>query len=107
VDELESAGLWDKTILLVSSDHWWRINVWRNEGSWTAEEAAVSGNQIDNRIPFLLKLKNQHEGMTYDQSFNTIVTHDLILALLSGKLATPREVAAWIDQHRTIQKTPY
>jgi hypothetical protein len=104
---LENAGLWDKTTLLLSSDHWWRINLWRNEGRWTAEEAAVSGNQIDNRIPFLLKLKNQREGMTYGKAFNTIVTHDLILALLRGELATPREVAVWIDQHGALQKTPY
>jgi hypothetical protein len=104
---LENAGLWDKTTLLVSSDHWWRINVWRNEGRWTAEEAAISGNQIDNRIPFLLKLKNQREGMTYDQAFNTIVTHDLILAVLRGELATPREVAVWLSQRGGIQKTPY
>jgi hypothetical protein len=104
---LESGGLWDKTTLVVSSDHWWRINVWRNEGRWTAEEAAVSGNQIDNRIPFLLKLKNQREGMTYGKAFNTIVTHDFILALLRGELATPREVAVWFDQHSTLQKTPY
>jgi hypothetical protein len=104
---LESAGLWDKTTVLVSTDHWWRINIWRNEGRWTPEEAAVSGNQIDNRIPFLLKLKNQREGMIYDRPFNTIVTHDLILALLGGDLTTPREVATWIDQRPALQKTPY
>lgn len=104
---LENAGLWDKTTILVSSDHWWRINVWRNEGRWTAEEAAISGNQIDNRIPFLLKLKHQREGMTYDRAFNTIVTHDLILGVLRGELTTPQEVAVWLGQRGALQKTPY
>ena len=87
---MESAGLWDDTIVLVSSDHWLR------------EE-----NKTDRRIPFILKMPGQKTGISYDAPFNTVVSHDLVLALLRGELKDAEGVAGWLDGHRSIVEGRY
>ncbi len=104
---MERAGLWDDTITLVSADHWWRTDIWPKAQSWTEEEQAVVSGNVDQRVPFFLKLKGQKGSVIYRPSFNTVLSQDLLLALLSGELTTPSDVTAWLDRHRSIEKSPY
>jgi hypothetical protein len=105
--EMERAGVWDKTAVIISADHWWRTEMWRRGPFWTREDAAVSGGRMDHRIPFILKLAGQREQLTYRPGFNTVVTHDLVLALMRGEISSPGDIAAWLDQHRSIIDSPY
>jgi len=93
-ETMERAGLWEKTTVLLSSDHWHR-------------RANLLRGKIDHRIPFLLKLAGQQEGITYHPPFNTVLSHDLLLAILRGELSSPDQVVAWLDQHRTIADSPF
>jgi hypothetical protein len=34
---MERAGLWEDTVVLVSSDHWWRTEIWPKNQSWTKD----------------------------------------------------------------------
>ena len=104
---LEAAGLWDSTVVLVTSDHWWRADFWKTQPYWTPEEAAAYGGKLDHRIPFLLKLPRQKQGVAYDREFNTVLSHDLVLALLRGELSSEESVVRWLDQHRSIGESPY
>ncbi|HZF40376.1 MAG TPA: sulfatase-like hydrolase/transferase [Blastocatellia bacterium] len=104
---MEQAGWWDNTIVLVSSDHWWRTDIWPKNQTWTEEEQAVKSEGEDHRVPFLLKLKRQKESVIYQPSFNTVLSQDLLLALLRGELSAPADVTAWLDRHRSIEKSPY
>ena len=101
---MEDTGTWETTTVLVTSDHSWRTELWGWQPFWTSEEAA---DRIDQRVPFLLKMAGQKEAMTYEPAFNTVLTHDLLLALLRGKVCTPNSVVSWIDQHRSIAGNPY
>ena len=105
---MEDAGLWDKSVVLVTSDHWWRTNEWSGMAGWTEEEEAISGDkEADHRVPFMLKMPGQKETLDYTEVFNTVLTHDLLLAILREEISTPREVADWLDQHRSVGETPY
>lgn len=84
---LETAGLWDRTALLVSSDHPWQ---------WSS---SLDGKS-DPRVPFLLKLPGQTEGVTYPQPFNTVLSHDLVLGVLRGELKDASDVVGWLDVRR-------
>jgi hypothetical protein len=97
---MERAGVWDETFVLVSSDHWWRTEIWREGRFWTEEDRALTGGLIDRRVPFILKLAERNTHFTYEPSFNTVLSHDLLLALLRGELSSAAEVAAWIDSRR-------
>jgi len=104
---MERAGLWDDTVVLVSSDHWWRTDIWTKNQSWTKEEQAVMSKGPDYHVPFMLKLKKQRASVIYQPSFNTVLSQDLLLALLRGELSAPPDVTAWLDRHRSIEKSPY
>ena len=103
---MEDTGTWETTTVLVTSDHSWRTEFWRRQLFWTSEEAAFA-NRTDHRVPFLLKIAGQKEAMTYEPVFNTVLTHDLLLALLRGKVRTLNSIVSWLDQHRSIAGNPY
>lgn len=83
---MERAGLWETSTVLVSSDHSLR---WYSNLNETT----------DSRIPFLLKLPGQHHGETYSPHVNAMLSHDLILSLIEGKLTQPSQLAPWFDVH--------
>lgn len=104
---MESAGLWDSSTVVVSSDHWWRAEVWSRLDSVTLEEAAVAPTVPDHRVPFLVKLAGQNAPLAYQPEMNAVLTRDLLLAVLRGEVRTPEQAAAWLDQHRSIGDSPY
>jgi arylsulfatase A-like enzyme len=99
-EALESAGLGDSTTLLVSSDHPFRPETWSKREVWTEEEAQISDGTKFTRIPFLLKLHGHESGVEYEQPFNTILSTDLLLDILSGAVNSPEEVVSWLDDKR-------
>lgn len=83
---LADNGLADRTWILVSSDHWWR------------ESAAYDG-QVDTRVPFILKAPHDRRGVMFPLPFNTVLSSDLVLAILRREVRDQREAAAWLEQH--------
>ncbi|GFO55143.1 hypothetical protein GMSM_21500 [Geomonas sp. Red276] len=81
---LEEKGIWDSTLLVVSSDHHWRTNTY---------------DQVLDRqhVPYLVKLPGERAGFTYGGRFNTILTKEMVLSVLDGKVGTPAELASWLD----------
>jgi Sulfatase len=106
-DKMETDGTWDHTIVLLTSDHWWRTQIWKNGEFWSAEDKSTQKDESDHRVPFLLKLPNQKVSLRYDSEFNNILIHDLILALLRGELSSATDVGHWLDQNRSIGESPY
>jgi len=104
---MEAKGLWDKTTVIISADHWWRTEMWSRGPFFNRRDAAVAGNKMDHRVPFIVKLAGRREPVTYSQSFNTVVTHDLILALLRGELSGSESIVTWLDNHRAVADSPY
>jgi hypothetical protein len=85
---MESARLWGESWVLVSSDHFWN----------SAE--AYFGSR-DTRVPFLLKPPGTNSPVTHGGFVNTVVSRDLVLAILRGEIRTGAEVATWLDAHPT------
>jgi hypothetical protein len=88
---LESTDLWKKTTLIVSSDHWWR----RHNNTYDGK--------VDKRVPFILKLAEQSNPVIYEPEFNTVLTYNLVLATLDGRVSTISDVVNWLDEHRNTQ----
>jgi hypothetical protein len=89
---METSGEWDKTWIILSADHSWR-------------ESKLYDGRRDYRVPYLVKPPGPNEPMAYPQQFNTILTHDLILAILRGEVANQQAVAHWLDIHATQSAT--
>ncbi len=84
---MEKSGAWDKTTILIGSDHHYR------------EDELLDG-KTDERVPFLLKFAGQNQGIAYDREFNAVLTHDLILSVLRGEVSTAADAAVWLDRNR-------
>jgi hypothetical protein len=83
---LEAASLWDSTTVLISADHFFRSS------------KALDGKS-DSRIPYMLKMAGQKQTFTFTPPFNTVLTKDLLTAILLGQVAAPEQAIGWLDQH--------
>ncbi|MBV8811061.1 MAG: hypothetical protein JO033_20525 [Acidobacteriaceae bacterium] len=106
---LEQSGEWDRSAILVSSDHPYRVAAWQFAGpdvDLRSEEVAYfSQMRQQPYVPFLLKLPNQKSPVSYDREFNSVITADLLLALLKKELTTTTEVIQWVNAHATDSLT--
>jgi hypothetical protein len=96
---LESAGLWDSTSLLITSDHGLRPDLWRGRMGWTEELERLTGGGQSQTVPFILKLGGENHGVVYDRGFSGVVSSELALAALRGDVTTPQSAAAWLNAH--------
>lgn len=83
---MEASGQWDKTWVILSADHSWR-------------ESKLYDGERDFRVPYLIKPPGATVAADYTRPFNTVLTHDLILAILRGKVTNGQNVAPWLDAH--------
>lgn len=81
---LEARGLWDQSVVLVTSDHSWR-------------QSRLYDSKFDSRVPFILKLQGMRQGMQYDHKFNVVLTRGLLEGLMTGDLRTVEQITAWLD----------
>jgi hypothetical protein len=103
---MEAEHLWDSSIVVVTSDHWWRA-IHRGDWGLLPEEEVVFAGGLDRRIPFLVKFAGQREPLFYGKPFNTILFHDLVLELFAGRLSTAVEFRDWLDANRASAPIPY
>jgi len=83
---LERARLRDRTWIVVSSDRWWRASK-RHDG------------QVDHRVPFLVRPPDGGRTAHVDGAFNTLGTHDLVLAILRGSVSDAAAAATWLARN--------
>lgn len=107
---MERAGTWENTTIVISSDHWWRTDLWqpaRIDSFFSQTDARNVRDRVDHRIPFLVRMAGQTTGSRYQAEFNTVLTHDLILDILKRRISSADQLATWLDTHRTIGESPY
>jgi hypothetical protein len=82
------------TIIIVSSDHSWRVSTWRGTPGWTkSEERATGGAVFDPRPVLMVRFPGQNTPEQVDRPQSEMIVHDLLLDLIAGKVRTPAE---WI-----------
>ncbi len=84
--DMEESGEWDRSWVIVSSDHWWR-------------DARRYDGQLDYHVPFILKAPGKNPPMIYGKPLNTVISKDLVLAILRKEITTLPEAATWLDTH--------
>lgn len=87
-----SAG---KTILIVSSDHSYRVPLWRNNQYWTREDETVFHDHFDQRPTLFVHFPDQHKAIEDRAVFHELETHTMIEQMLHGQIATARAFDTW------------
>lgn len=83
-EAMTSAGLWNTSTVLVSSDH-------RNRNSITFDGKA------DPRVPFLLKLADATSAIDYSAPLHTLVTKSLLEAIFDCRIESPEQAVKWLQ----------
>jgi len=91
LDSIDGSPFAAQTAVIISSDHAWR-------------QAKAFDGKRDARVPFIVRLPDAGIGKRFDQPFNTVVTRDLIEALLDGRLATYKDISQFIHRPRLGDK---
>lgn len=83
---MEKAGQWDNTVVIVTSDHWWReYDAMRHRG--------------DHRIPLLIKGAHQTSPLSYKPAVQAMVLHDLVLDALKKEDYDGHAISSFIQNH--------
>jgi len=95
--KLEQSGQWDSSTVVIMGDHSWRTAlIWKATPEWTKEEQIASrGGEFDDRPAYIVKLPDQHTGARIDAPFAALNTRRLLDALLSQKIRSKEDLAAW------------
>ncbi|HEY1579142.1 MAG TPA: sulfatase-like hydrolase/transferase [Terracidiphilus sp.] len=92
----------ENTVLIVSSDHSWRVPLWRGTPGWTrAEERATNGGVFDQRpvlmVRFPQDVRAPQSGPQpaaaeqIDRHESEMIVHGLVLDLIAGKVHTSQD----------------
>jgi arylsulfatase A-like enzyme len=92
-EEMERNGTWEDAVVVLSADH---PNIF----------APGYSAKSDQRVPFLLKLPGKQQPAVFPHRFNTIVTAELLLNVLDGRITNVEEAKAWLGQHRNNAEEP-
>lgn len=86
----------DRTTVILSSDHSWRIPMWRSQAGWTREDEAALGNRgFDQRPVLMVRFPQQQAGVTVGTPFPLLREHQMVEEILDRRIATPQELRLW------------
>ncbi len=86
---VNATGSVSKTTVIVSSDHSWRLSLWRTGGSWSPEDEAASHGRFDPRPVLMIHSPGQQQEQIVGEPFASIRVHDILERLLRGQQPLP------------------
>jgi len=88
-----------QTTVIVSSDHSWRIPMYRHAEFWSDEEEHASGGRFDDRPVLLIHFPGQMSGNDINAALPELLEHDIIADMLRGQISNSENFAAFLSQH--------
>ena len=98
LEELRGTKSWEHTTVMVSSDHSWRVPIWRREAGWTSEEEAASQGRFDPRPLLMIHFPGQTTGDRITRPTSALAEHDMLDAMLRGEMGSAQELRSWPAQ---------
>lgn len=93
---MEQAGVWDRSAVVVSADHGWRISLWRSLPEWTPQEESFARMNTSG-VPFIVKMPYQSEPVIYQKPFDTVATRNVLTAIFERRITGGREISSLIE----------
>lgn len=95
--DIDATSSANRTTVIVSSDHSWRIQMWKYT-NWTEEEERASGGRFDERPVLLIHFPGQTAGRNVNSALPELLEHDIIAGMLQGKINSPEDLSILIAQ---------
>jgi len=85
--QIEQTPSNEPTTIIVSSDHSWRVPLWKSTIFWNEEDERATGGHFDTRPVLLVHFPGQKEGKDIETAESEMALHDMITQILEGKVA--------------------
>jgi hypothetical protein len=83
--EIEASSAASATTVIVTSDHSWRIAIYRASPEWTVEEQYSSSRGFDDRPVLLVHFPGQHTGEEISTAVPEMLEHDMLAEMFQGE----------------------
>jgi Sulfatase len=100
--EIDQTSRGAPTTVVLSSDHSWRVSLWKANADWTPEEEAVSQGRFDPRPVFMVHFPGQTSGREVLAPLPELVEYDVIAGMLEGKIRGPQDIEALVQSPREV-----
>jgi arylsulfatase A-like enzyme len=87
----------DQTTVVISSDHSWRIPMWKDSFLWTKEDANAYRDTFDQRPVLMIRFPGELQPESVDEQFPGLKLHALLEAMLYGSLNSPDDLKLWLS----------
>ncbi len=88
----------DETTLIVSSDHSWRVDIWRNGFGWTKEdELASEHGHFDLRPTLIVRFPGETAPADVARPIPLLAMHSMIERMIAGEMGDAQGLEAWAD----------
>ncbi|HEX3986900.1 MAG TPA: sulfatase-like hydrolase/transferase [Acidobacteriaceae bacterium] len=98
LEDIRKSGAEDRTTVIVSSDHSWRIALWRPTTDWRPEDTRASGGRFDPRPLLMVHFPREDQGITSSRAFPLIAMHGMIEQMLAGRMQNVATLQSWVAQ---------
>jgi hypothetical protein len=96
LDATSSAG---DTTLVVSSDHSWRVGIWRDAFGWTKEDELASGHgQFDPRPTLIVRFPGESAPVEIARPVPLLAMHAMIERMIDGGIGDPQQLEEWAEK---------
>jgi hypothetical protein len=100
MQEIDRTPSGANTTVIVSSDHSWRVSIWRNDPEWTQEEERLSRRGIDTRPVFLVRFPGQLSGHELSSPRPELIEYDVVESMLKGGISSPDDLDAFVQSSK-------
>ncbi|HEY1806958.1 MAG TPA: sulfatase-like hydrolase/transferase [Acidobacteriaceae bacterium] len=85
-----------RTTVIVSSDHSWRVWLWRDTFGWSREdEEASEHGQFDPRPMLMVRFPGETAAAEVSHPVPLLAMHDLVERLMAGEIGSTAQLQAW------------
>jgi len=97
LDDLDRSGTADRTTLIISSDHSWRVWLWRNQVGWTDEDelASAHGKLDDPRPMLMVRFPHEQHASEISRPVPLLWMHGLLESMMAGQLESRQQLEDW------------
>ena len=97
LDDLDRSGTADRTTLIISSDHSWRVWLWRNQVGWTDEDelASAHGKSDDPRPVLMVQFPHEQHASEISRPVPLLWMHGLIESMMAGQIQNRQQLETW------------
>jgi hypothetical protein len=97
--EIDASGAAERTTVILSSDHSWRVGLWRGSYGWTKEDELASGHgHFDPQPMLMVRFPGETAAMTIGRPVPLLAIHDLVERMEAGAMGDPQQLEAWAEE---------